>query len=57
MQNKASVMSVQKQGTIRPDFVVGDKDGKSCNQEFRDEIVNYLRKLNYKVSVNDPYKG
>ena len=57
MQNHASAMSEQPKGTERPDFVIGDRDGASSEKEFRDVIVQYLRGLNYNVSVNDPYKG
>ncbi len=57
MQNNASAMSTQKKGTLRPDFVIGDKDGTSCNKKFTDLVVGFLRTLNYSVDINDPYKG
>ena len=57
MQNHASAMSEQPKGTLRPDFVIGDRDGTTAEREFRDIIVNTLTKLGYDVKVNDPYKG
>ena len=57
MQNNASAMSTQKKGTLRPDFVIGDRDGTSCNKKFTNLIVNILKDLNYDVVTNDPYKG
>ena len=57
MQNNASAMSTQSKGTLRPDFVIGDKDGKSCGKSFTNFVVDFLRELNYSVEINDPYKG
>lgn len=57
MQNNASAMSTQEKGTLRPDFVIGDRDGTSCNQKFTNFIIKILRDLKYTVDVNDPYKG
>ena len=57
MQNNASAMSTQEKGTPRPDFVIGDRDGTSCNKKFTNLIVNILKDLNYDVVINDPYKG
>ena len=57
MQNNASAMSTQEKGTPRPDFVIGDRDGTSCNKKFTNLIVNILKDLNYDVVTNDPYKG
>ena len=57
MQNQATAMSDQSQGTIRPDFVIGDREGTSCKRRFTDLIVDFLRGLNYSVDINYPYKG
>tara|TARA_B110000046_G_C13004418_1_gene403709 strand:+ start:37 stop:891 length:855 start_codon:yes stop_codon:yes gene_type:complete len=57
MQDNATAMSTQIQGTIRPDFVIGDKDGSSCDNGFTKEVVECLRGLKYEVAINDPYKG
>mgnify|MGYP001260460329 FL=1 len=57
MQNQATAMSDQSQGTKRPDFVIGDREGTSCKRRFTDLIVDFLKSLNYSVDVNYPYKG
>ena len=57
MQNQATAMSDQLQGTKRPDFVIGDREGTSCKRRFTDLIVDFLKSLNYSVDVNYPYKG
>ena len=57
MQEKATAMSTQIKGTSRPDFVIGDRDGNSCDKKFTNVVVECLRDLNYEVMVNDPYKG
>ena len=57
MQNQATAMSDQSQGTTRPDFVIGDREGTSCHRKFTDLIVDFLRGLNYSVDINYPYKG
>jgi N-formylglutamate deformylase len=41
----------------RPDFVIGDRDGTTCNVVFTDLVVNALRARGYRVTINDPYKG
>lgn len=39
------------------DFVLGDRDGTTCNPEFLDLIEKNLRSMGYSVAVNYPYKG
>ncbi len=39
------------------DFVLGDRDGTSCDRELTMELRAFIRKLGYSVSVNDPFKG
>lgn len=41
----------------RPDFVIGDRDGTTCNPRLTECVVETLRGLGYTVAVNDPYKG
>ena len=41
----------------QPDFVLGDRDGTSCDIAFTHALRDFLRGLGYKVSVNNPYKG
>jgi N-formylglutamate deformylase len=44
-------------GRARADFVLGDRDGSTCSQEFTHVVADYLRGRGYDVAVNDPYKG
>lgn len=57
MQEVASAMSTQLRGTARPDFVLGDLDGASCEPRLTEVVRNYLITRGYSVAVNDPYKG
>ncbi len=57
MANKASAMSAQPRGTPRPDFVVGDRDGTSCDPALTQALHQALTGEGFRVTVNDPYKG
>ncbi len=39
------------------DFVLGDRDGTTCDRAFTTMIAETLRGFGYRVTVNDPYKG
>lgn len=39
------------------DFVLGDRDGKTCEPGFVDLVERELRARGYSVARNDPYKG
>jgi N-formylglutamate amidohydrolase len=39
------------------DFVLGDRDGTTCDREFTDFVAGFLRGFGYEVRVNDGYKG
>ena len=39
------------------DFVLGDRDGTTCDAEFTDFVAGFLRELGYEVRLNDGYKG
>lgn len=39
------------------DFVLGDRDGTTCDIDFTHAVRDMLRGMGYKVSINDPYKG
>jgi len=41
----------------RPDFVLGNKYGKTCNNEITHKVAGWLREMGYTVHVNDPYAG
>lgn len=42
---------------IQPDFVLGDRDGTSCDLDFTHSIRDHLRTKGYIVAINNPYKG
>jgi N-formylglutamate deformylase len=44
-------------GRRRGDFCIGDRDGTTCDPEFRDCVVGLLRDMGYSVAINDPFKG
>jgi N-formylglutamate amidohydrolase len=50
-------MKSTARGGPRADFVLGDRDGTSCEREFTEEVANTLRDLGYSVAVNHPFKG
>lgn len=39
------------------DFVLGDRDGLTCEPAFVELIASFLRDKGYTVACNDPYKG
>ncbi len=43
--------------TARADFVLGDKDGRSCDPAFSMFVRDWLVGRGYSVRLNDPYKG
>jgi N-formylglutamate amidohydrolase len=44
-------------GRARPDFVVGDRDGTTCDAGFTELVRSVLAGMGHDVRVNDPYKG
>lgn len=44
-------------GGGQPDFVLGDRDGTTCEPAFTALVHDRLRDLGYRVRINDPYKG
>jgi N-formylglutamate deformylase len=44
-------------GRARADFVLGDRDGSTCEPEFTAFIAAALAGMGYGVAINDPYKG
>jgi N-formylglutamate deformylase len=41
----------------RPDMVLGDRDGTTCNAAFLDLVHRVLTGFGYQVAINRPYKG
>ena len=44
-------------GRTRADFVLGDRDGTTCDAAFTRTVAEALQGMGYGVAVNDPYKG
>lgn len=44
-------------GKRRADFVLGDRDGTTCHADFTAAVAEMLRRMGYRVAINDPYKG
>lgn len=44
-------------GKVLADFVLGDRDGTTCDPEFMAVVEQSLKKHGYTVARNDPYKG
>jgi N-formylglutamate amidohydrolase len=57
MNSVAGRMGEGGAGTARADFVLGDRDGTTCDPAFTDFVRDTLEALGYVVAVNDPYKG
>lgn len=63
MPTKQSYHSYKKSGHVafnpfkQPDFVLGDRDGTSCDIDFRHMVRDFLELKGYNVAINDPYKG
>jgi N-formylglutamate amidohydrolase len=45
------------EGTPRAEFVLGDRDGTTCDPAFTEFVRATLVAMGYNVAVNDPYKG
>jgi N-formylglutamate deformylase len=57
MRAVAGKQSDEGEGAVRADFVLGDRDGTTCDLRFRDFVFQALVGMGYEVKVNDPYKG
>ena len=57
MPAMSSVISEDGPGRARADFVLGDRDGTTCEPEFTRLVADTLAGMGYGVKLNDPYKG
>lgn len=39
------------------DFVIGDRDGSTADMDFSHALRDFLKKMGYHVTLNDPFKG
>ena len=53
----SGAVSEEGPGKSRADFVLGDRDGSTCEPEFTATAAEALRAMGYQVKINDPYKG
>jgi N-formylglutamate amidohydrolase len=45
------------EGRPRADFVLGDRDGTTCDPSFTEFVRATLAAMGYEVAINEPYKG
>ena len=57
MRSVAGKQSEEGAGSVRADFVLGDRDGTTCDPRFTELVRATLAGMGYEVKVNDPYKG
>ncbi len=57
MKSVGTAITPDGPGAERPDMVIGDLEGRSCDPAFTAKVAETLRALGYSVAVNDPYKG
>jgi N-formylglutamate deformylase len=57
MRSVAGRQSDDGAGAVRADFVLGDRDGTTCDPRFTELVRSTLAGMGYEVKVNDPYKG
>jgi N-formylglutamate amidohydrolase len=57
MRAVAGKQSEEGAGSVRADFVLGDRDGTTCEPRFTQTVFKALAGMGYDVKVNDPYKG
>jgi N-formylglutamate amidohydrolase len=50
-------MKSSNRGKARADFVLGDRQGTTCEREFTEFVVQTLGNLGYNVALNQPFKG
>ena len=57
MQATSDSNSEEGPGKARADFVLGDRDGTTCEPKFTAFVADTLKAMGYSVKINDPYKG
>ena len=57
MPSVATDLSPEPTGTVRPDFVLGSRDGTSCCPELTEVVRTYLVGRGYDIRVDFWYKG
>jgi len=57
MPARGNAMSSDGPDAVRADFVLGDRDGTTCEPGFTRFVADAIDGLGYTVAINDPYKG
>jgi len=57
MSALSDLHSEEGPGKARADFVLGDRDGTTCEPAFTAFVAETLKGMGYTVKINDPYKG
>jgi N-formylglutamate deformylase len=57
MKSVSNAMASEGAGVERADFVLGDRDGTSCDSAFTRFVADRVAAMGYSVAINDPYKG
>ena len=57
MASRVKSSTLEEEESMRPDFVIGDRDGTTCAQGVTRQLERSLKQQGYSVSINDPYKG
>lgn len=57
MKSVGTAITPDGPGVRRPDMVIGDLEGESCDPAFTAFVTERLIARGYSVAVNDPYKG
>ena len=57
MQAVSNAMHEEGIGKPRPDIVLSDREGRTCDQAFLDVARRLLEAEGFTVAINDPYKG
>jgi N-formylglutamate deformylase len=52
-----AVRVLETQGARRPDVILGDRFGTSCDPRLTDELARLLRERGFAVGRNRPYAG
>lgn len=53
----STAVAAEGPGIPRPDFVLGDRDGTTCDADFTHFVRDALVDMGFGVKINDPYKG
>lgn len=56
MKSRGNAMNVDS-GTLRPDFVIGDREGTTAPPELTGRVARFFSDAGYRTQINDPYRG